>query len=288
MDVLQKIEDIRKSYPTLDELTNEKLRIIEARYAFSSSLSNFQISVDPSVMEELDEIISSQSKTLNEQEPIISKTSNSQYIDFLKESIMKNIQSLTRLPVPQPINFNREAFNRFVSQESREIMALIKDIYNKQDLLNILKSLENKRMDFLSEPHKTIYTSHLSYFQELLGSTTIDKDDRVVLATLVNRIKAMDISCEELEFFMEKYTSPVVNIENNDIIISERDMQILNAVSDTDNKPLFVIIANILGLTNDECDVILENMLLEKQKAKNIEKLKRKLILPSVYSSLLM
>lgn len=288
MDVLQKIEDIRKSYPTLDELTNEKLRIIEARYAFSSSLSNFQISVDPSVMEELDEIISSQSKTLNEQEPIISKTSNSQYIDFLKESIMKNIQSLTRLPVPQPINFNREAFNRFVSQESREIMALIKDIYNKQDLLNILKSLENKRMDFLSEPHKTIYTSHLSYFQELLGSTTIDKDDRVVLATLVNRIKAMDISCEELEFFMEKYTSPIVNIENNDIIISERDMQILNAVSDTDNKPLFVIIANILGLTNDECDVILENMLLEKQKAKNIEKLKRKLILPSVYSSLLM
>lgn len=288
MDVLQKIEDIRKSYPTLDELTNEKLRIIEARYAFSSSLSNFQISVDPSVMEELDEIISSQSKTLNEQEPIISKTSNSQYIDFLKESIMKNIQSLTRLPVPQPINFNREAFNRFVSQESREIMALIKDIYNKQDLLNILKSLEHKRMDFLSEPHKTIYTSHLSYFQELLGSTTIDKDDRVVLATLVNRIKAMDISCEELEFFMEKYTSPIVNIENNDIIISERDMQILNAIADTDNKPLFVIIANILGLTNDECDVILENMLLEKQKAKNIEKLKRKLILPSVYSSLLM
>ena len=315
MDVLNKIEEIRKQSPALDDYVNEKLKVIEARYAFSSSLSNFSITVDPAVMEELEELavyakglIISNNHLENQQlslchhiplavepkDPLEEvRTPESQYNYFLKESIIKNIQSLTRLPVPQPPNFNREVFNKFVSQDSRDMLSKVKVIEDKASLLNLLKSLENKRMDFLSEPHKTIYTSNLFYFQEYLASPTVGEDDKVVLNTIINRIKTMDISCEELEFFMDKYSTPIFNIDEdqdntNKIHISEKDIKILDILSgdNVDNKLLFITIAGIIGLQKNESEVLLENMILEKKKAYNLAKLEREIVLPNSYTHL--
>jgi hypothetical protein len=257
---IERIKEASKNQPLIEQ----KLKHIESRYAHNVFSSEFTMTMDPEVIEELDEM----EKTIN--------SADSKYIAFLRNFLVKQVQSLSRLPVPQPPNFNRECFNSFVSTESRDLKYGIMEAEDKDYLLNMLKMLENQRLEFLCEPHKTIFQTHLSHFQGLLNNppSPIGEEDKAILESLVLRIKYLDIQFDELEFYMDKYSLPIVH--NDKLTYHVRDIEILQMIEDI---VLFNKVAKIMGISQNDSDIIFEVMMLEKQKTKITAMLTKKLII---------
>jgi hypothetical protein len=264
MDIFTRIERIKAASKN-QPLIEQKIKHIESRYAHNVFSSEFTMTMDPEVIEELDEI----ERSIN--------STDSKHISFLKDSLIKQVQSLVRLPLPQPPNFNRDAFNSFVSIESRDIKNCILESDYISYLLNIMKLLENQRLDFLGEPHKTIFTTHLHHFQGILNNMSsykyLGEGDKEVLETLVKRIRNLDIQVEELEFFMEKY-SPPIDCQDDKLTFQERDIEILQMI---DDPSLFHKVSEIMGISKQDSDLIFELLFLEKQKTLILSKLSKKL-----------
>ena len=263
MDIFTRIERIKAASKN-QPLIEQKLKHIESRYAHNVFSSEFTMTMDPEVIDELDEM-----------ERVINST-DGKHVSFLKDSLIKQVQSLVRLPVPQPPNFNRDAFNSFVSTESRDIKNCIIESEDIGYLLNIMKMLENQRLEFLGEPHKTIFTTNLLHFQGILSNVSsykhINEGDKEILETLVKRIRNLEIQVDELEFFMEKYSTPMDC--NDKAKFHERDIEILQMIEDS---TFFHKVSDIMGISNQDSDLLFDLLLLEKQKTLILSKLSKKL-----------
>jgi hypothetical protein len=257
MDLFNKLQDIRSSTNYIPDDIEERLKVIESRYTYSPVIS---ITVDPEVLQELDDI----SRELMENQNIL----------FLRDSIRKQVQVLSRLPVPQPPHFNREAFNQFVCQDSRDIVNKANVSEEKEVLLNLLESLELQKLEFLSDPYREQYIYHLQHLTNILPTAT--PDNKVIITNTINRIKTLDVSLEELEFYKQK-------LGTDNTTISPQDFSILEAICETGNSDIFKKVAQLMGIKDDECcQLIMDTLLIQKRKQSNIDKLKsHKIVIPS-------
>lgn len=298
MDALRRIQEIRNSHagPLPSEI-EDRLRAIESRYSFSSSLSSaFTITADPTVMEELEDIsrCSDQCAVMEPvtepvTEPLNEPVQPAETVDdtfedtFIKDSIKRLIQSLSRIPNPIPNYFDRDAYNHFVAVESKDILKKVReDSLDLEGLLAALCSLEAKPVSFIKEPHRTKLSNSLSLFEEHLRAAT--GKDRVMLATLVNRIKTADAP-EELDAFVQKYSTQRPQ-QPTDVSLTEKDITILQSLRGWPTQAYKV--AEVMGLTAEECRVLLENLDLHKKMKENSSRLTRNIGLPLTMSGALL
>lgn len=295
MDALEKIAEIRSlisQQPEPDAFLDQenKLKTIEARYAFSSSLMNLKISADPDVIQELIDIKASICPFSDSEAPPVlpPQSQEESNINALKENtlekallkdlIKKTVQGLSRLPTPLPSNFDKTSYNTFVTGKSRDILKLLQeDAYSINELNNIIKELDDKRLEFLSEPTKTVYNNALA----LLSQSPKDSNDSRIIDTFINKIKALEITSEELEYILDKYAIP----DNEPATLEEKDITILLYVCEA--PTILANVAALMGLSVDECDVLIRNLELDKKKKENLTRLTRRIILPPKYSGVL-
>ena len=289
MNVLAKIEEIKALIAQKEDLEafkeqHNQLKNIEARYAFSSSLMNVEISADPNDIQQLDYIKSSISATNPSIIPLdttitTNTNTNPDRSDFvidnpieksvLKDLIKRKIQGLSRLPNYIQHNFNNNSYNNFVNGKSRDILKGLQE-YTIDELNDIIFELDNKRLEFLNEPMRTKYKEALSLLSKSQTNSYLSD-------TFINKIKALEITSEELDYIFEKY-----NIhDKTPTTLDEKDIAILLQVK----KAPFILtnVAELMGLTQDECDILIKNIELDQKKKENLLKLTKPIILPSKY-----
>ena len=241
--------------------------------------------IDPKVMEEVDEILT----LITPKEAVIVTWE----IDFLKESIIKNVQSLCQLPVPIPSNFDKASYNTFLTSTSKEILNRIGNA-NKADLLEIIRTLETQKIAFMNDNTKNKLISAIDTLKCLLASNDLDPADNVIIDLAITRIKKLDISEQAVDFIIDSFASylPPKGKENKrgtlDVLeLTHKDMNILYEVFNEKKATLFMTIANILGLSSNDANILYENMILHEKQKENSKALEGKLSIPAKYKHLI-
>lgn len=301
MDIFAKI-NIIKSMLT-DKIGSEDLikRLEQIESMYSSSNSFYSVTIPKETEDEIDYIFNKmnvalvENPNMEEVEEVKSEVKKPEiYLSFLKDSIKKYVQNLCRLPVPLPAHFDRDSYNKFVSSESKEILKTINEENVTDETLNkILKKLVYQKFDFILDPYRTVYLTNLEHFEDL-DEIYNDPKDKMIIDTILLRIKNQDITVEELDYFSHKYPKHICSPEEvsqittkDKVELSDKDMQILNILSDMDIK-IFMEVAKIMGLHDEESLILNENIKLEKKKASNISRLQRVIILPNKYQTIFM
>lgn len=190
---------------------------------------------------------------------------------FIKEAIISKVYSLSKLPIPFSPLFDRNKFNNFVINTRNEIISKMEnDNQSIEELIDISTELDNNQLLFIKEEFIDLYRSYLNYFENI---KTFTREQHILRKTIIDKIKNIDISIEELYYFKESFDKEISKY----VIIMEKDMKILNGLVKELN--IFTEVAQIIGLKKEHIDILHNYLLIKSNLSPNTDIINDKIII---------
>jgi hypothetical protein len=259
----------------------KKITSIESKYVLLPP----ETIIDPKVMTEVNEILGLIHSLAEEKTNTAktTKTNSTWEIDFLKDSITKTVQSLCQLPVPIPNNFDKTSYNTFITSTSKEIIGKIGNADSKNDLIDIISALETQKIGFIQEQTRQKLLRAIDILKHIQESNDLEQADTVIIDLAISKIKKLEITEQTVDFIIDSFSKYIPKTD-----ISIKDMNILHEVFTQKNPTMFKTIANIIGLSANDANILYENMVLHDKQKENSKALQAKLILPAKYKHLIL
>lgn len=272
-----KLEEAKSLLPhsTPEKRISYQTRIDE----IESLVGKDEFSVDVTIYNEVCEMVSS----LQKLGTTVSTTNTP--LHLLKQILIAQVQSMCRLPVPLPQNFDKQAYNNFVNKESKAWIDKIQSEKKEEILLEMFNIIYNTC--FLQKEVQEEYDMLLAQLENVLVTkANLSFTDKRLLDLLKTKIQARNIQQPLVASVIEYYSSyPDTSDQNtNDgsivLRLTEKDAKILYHV--TKDEALFIQIADVMGMCEEDSRVIHKLMRLEEEKAKLTASLSNRVVFPDI------
>jgi len=243
-----------------------RLRCIEKQMSDPDAM----FSMDASVLKEVSDIV----ENLNQNSRIIIEPPKNMPVNLLKQILTTQVQSLCRLPVPLPQNFDKQSYQTFVNQDSRKWMEKINQEQKEPMLLDMFDEIYNtsflipevqQEYDELQKRVTTILDTKCG-----LSSTDVRLLNLIKLKVQSRNIQQAAVA-SVIDHYMSSYgeAAPAMDV----VELSAKDTKILFHV--VENHDIFIDVAKVIGLSHDEAEAVYKILSLDKEKEQLLSKLKR-------------
>lgn len=226
--------------------------------------------VDASVLKEVSDIV----ENLREKSRIIIEPPKNMPVHLLKQILTTHVQSLCRLPVPLPQNFDKQSYQTFVNQESRKWMERINQEQKESVLLDMFDEIYNT--SFLNPEVQQEYDDLQKRVVYILDTKCGLSNTDVRLLNLIKlKVQSRNIQQAAVASVIDHYmTTYDESAPASDIVeLSSKDTKILFHV--VENHDIFIDVAKVIGLSSDEAEAVYKILALDKEKQQLLSKLKR-------------
>lgn len=271
-DRLEIIQSVKSKLDDITERIGHSLKIYQV-------IPNIKIAHAESYTTEIDHLISLISDLQISSVNIASSQANPKLLNWydriLYNIVKKQIASLSKCPMPMPKHLSFEAFNAFVFNETQLYTAMLnKDIVTTSELIEMIRNLDMKKIDFMKDPFK----SRVLHMLQLLSS---DDQIGVLPPDVVPIFKRcacnIDFSEEEIEEIITAYDNMMQTVPQNESLdtsyhipqnakIHDKDVDVLiTAMKYCPKQNMFGELCDILNIPTHVRDVLFKNILKTNQ-----------------------
>ena len=282
------VENIRMLQTKLEEAkslltfsTPEQRNAYQTRIdEIESLVGKDEFSVDVSIYKEVCEIVTKLQKL------DVPAPETSVPLTLLKQILTAQVQSMCRLPVPLPQNFDKQAYNNFVNKESKAWIDRIQSEKKEDALLEMFNVIYNTC--FLQKEVQQEYDELFGKLEDILVTKAdLTSTDKRLLDLLKAKVQARNIQqslvASVIDYYCGSYPNKPIPKQEEDgslLHLTEKDTKILYHVSK--DEDMFVNVAGVIGVCEDDARVIHKLMRLEAEKAQLVASLSRRVVFPDV------
>lgn len=237
-------------------------------------------SIDTSILKEVTDIVE---KLRQQSSMIIEPPKQNMPLSLLKQILTSHVQSLCRLPVPLPQNFDKQAYQQFVNRDSKTWMERIASVQDESLLMDMFDEVYNTSF-LVREVQQEFDELHKKVDIILNTKGGLTSTDIRLLNLIKLKVQARNIQqsavASVIEHYMMEYSDAESKASGNALELSVKDTKILYHVAE--NEDIFVQVAKVIGLSNDEAQAIHKILCLDREKQKHLSKLTRSIRLAHI------